>query len=132
MDIGIISKLSGIAPSAIRYYEEIGLIESIGRVGLRRQFHSNVLQRLALINLGKHAGFNLEEISTMLAPSQKTIQIDRVKLNDKAREIDRKISKLSAIRDCLHHAANCKAANHLECPTFVRLMKLAIRRPLKK
>ncbi len=130
MDIGEISKLSGIAASALRYYEKVGLIRSSSRKGLRRQYHSSVLERLALIALGRHAGFSLEEISSMLKGPKEKIQIDRSKLKAKARELDKKIARLTAVREGLLHASTCKAPNHLECPKFKRLMKIALAKPL--
>lgn len=132
MDIGIVSKQSRIPTSTLRYYEELGLIQSTGRKGLRRQYHSNVLERLALINLGRLAGFSLDEIATIFNQQNGNVQIDRSKLKEKAKEIDKKISNLTAIRDSLVHASNCKASNHLECPTFIKLMKVATKLPSKK
>ena len=52
MDINEVSKASGLPASTLRYYEEKGLIRSIGRNGLRRVFAESVLQRLSLIALG--------------------------------------------------------------------------------
>ena len=59
MDIGEVSRRSGIPASTLRFYEEKGLIASGGRRGLRRLFDSGVLDRLALIALGSAAGFSL-------------------------------------------------------------------------
>ncbi|WP_414617118.1 MerR family transcriptional regulator [Zhongshania sp.] len=56
-------KRSGVSASALRFYEEKGLIKPVGRRGIRRQFRSNVLERLALIALGRSAGFSLGEIA---------------------------------------------------------------------
>ncbi|MEA9357585.1 helix-turn-helix domain-containing protein [Bacteriovorax sp. PP10] len=132
MDIGNVSKQSHVSTSTLRYYEEIGLISSTGRKGLRRQYHSSVLERLALINLGRLAGFSLDEIASMFNQSNHDVQIDRSTLKEKAKEIDKKIAKLTAVRDSLIHASNCKAENHLECPTFIKLMKVATRLSSKK
>ena len=65
MDISEVSKQTGIASSAIRHYEEKGLITSVGRRGLKRLFGPEVLDQLALITLGKTGGFSLEEIKAM-------------------------------------------------------------------
>ena len=123
MDIGEVAKASGLAPSTLRYYEEIGLIQSSGRKGLRRLFQPKVLQELALISLGRKAGFSLDDIRGMFTP--RGPEIDRGQLLEKANELDNKIAELSAIRDGLRHAAACKAANHLECPSFRRLLRIA-------
>ena len=123
MDIGEVAKATGLAPSTLRYYEEIGLIQTSGRKGLRRLFQPKVLEELALISLGKKAGFSLDNIRGMFTP--RGPEIDRGQLLEKANELDNKIAELSAIRDGLRHAAACKAANHLECPSFLRLLRIA-------
>ena len=124
MDIATVARRSGVSASALRYYEEIGLIASIGRRGLRRQFHPSVLERLALVTLGRAAGFSLEEIGRMLVPGEAP-NIDRDLLASKADELDRTIRKLTTMRDGLRHAAVCSAPSHLECPKFRRLMGFA-------
>lgn len=122
MDIAEVAKRSGVPASTLRFYEEKGLIASVGRRGLRRLFDSGVLERLALIALGRSAGFSLDEIASMFAPDGRP-QIDRRALAAKAEELDGTIRELSAMRDGLRHAAACPAPSHLECPTFRRLLK---------
>ncbi|MBF6632135.1 MAG: MerR family DNA-binding protein, partial [Comamonas sp.] len=100
------------------------LISASGRHGLRRQYNPEVLERLALIALGRASGFSLEEIARVLG-SGKSPQIDRQLLADKAEELDKSITKLIAMRDGLRHAAVCAAPSHMECPTFRRLLGLA-------
>ena len=124
LDISELSKLSGVASSALRFYEEKGLIASVGRKGLRRLFDRSVSERLALIGLGRAAGFSLDEIKTMFAADGST-QIDRTMLKAKANELDATIHQLTAMRDGLRHAAACSAPSHLECPTFRRLVRAA-------
>ena|SRR5690606_18655039 len=124
MDISEVAKRSGLPASTLRFYDEKGLIRSYGRQGIRRQFDATVLEQLALIALGRSAGFSLEEIGRMLGAGGRP-QIDRQLLSDKAEELDSSIRKLTAMRDGLRHAAVCTAATHMECPTFRRLLGLA-------
>lgn len=124
LDIGEVARRSGVAPSALRYYEEKGLIAPVGRNGLRRMYDEAVLERLALIALGRAAGFSLDEIAGMHAAGGKLV-IDRAVLLARADELDGTIRQLTAMRDGLRHAAQCKAPSHLECPTFRRIMKAA-------
>lgn len=122
MDIAEVAQRSGIPASTLRFYEEKGLIASIGRHGLRRVFDAGVLERLALIALGRSAGFSLDDIARMFAADGRP-RIDRRLLAAKARELDVTIRRLSAMRDGLQHAAACPAPSHMECPTFRRLLK---------
>jgi DNA-binding transcriptional MerR regulator len=124
LDIGEVARRAGIPASTLRFYEEKGLVASVGRRGLRRQFDADVLERLALIALGRSAGFSLGEIARMFAPDGR-VRIERQMLANKAQDLDHTIRKLSAMRDGLRHAAACRAPSHMECPTFRRLVKIA-------
>lgn len=124
LDIAEVSRRTGIPSSTLRYYEEMGLIASIGRRGLRRLFDPTILERLALISLGRTAGFALSEIAGMLTPDGLP-RMDRDRLDAKADELDRTIQRLTAIRDGLRHAARCPAPRPMECPTFRRAVRLA-------
>jgi DNA-binding transcriptional MerR regulator len=124
MDIAEVAKRSGIPASTLRFYEDKGLIRSVGRRGLRRVFSANILEQLALIALGRAAGFSLDEIASMLG-SKGNPNIDRDLLISKSDELDKKIDKLIAMRDGLRHVAVCSAPSHMECPKFRRLLGLA-------
>ena len=100
LDIGEVAQRACVPASTLRYYEQKGLIASTGRRGLRRLFGAGVVERLALIALGRAAGFSLDEI-------------------------DKKVRELTAMRDGLRHAVACKAPSHMECPTFRRLLSAA-------
>ena len=124
LDINAVAKLTGVPAATLRFYEEKGLIKSIGRSGLRRVFAANVTERLALIALGRSAGFSLDQIARVFTPDGRT-RINRQLLADKAEELDATIKQLTAMRDGLKHAASCPAPSHMECPTFRRLMREA-------
>ena len=121
MDIGEVARRCGLPSSTLRYYEEKGLIRSIGRRGLSRVFAADVLERLSLITLGQSAAFSLDDIATMLdADGQPAI--DHQRLAEKADELDHTIQQLSAIRDGLRRAAACPAARHIECANFQKIL----------
>ena len=124
MDISVVTQRSGLPASTLRFYEEKGLISSIGRRGLHRVFDPAVLERLALIAVGRSAGFSLDEIALMFSPDGRP-RIDRQMLLAKAEELDRTIRQLTDMRDSLRHAAACRAPSHMECPTFRRILRAA-------
>ena len=126
VDIGEVVQRSGVPASTLRFYEEKGLITSAGRRGLRRQFNPGVLERLALIALGRAAGFSLDEIALIFGREGRP-RIDRQMLAAKADELDRTIRELRAVRQGLRHAAACPAPSHMDCPTFRRLLRAAAR-----
>ncbi|MET9812228.1 MULTISPECIES: helix-turn-helix domain-containing protein [unclassified Streptomyces] len=121
LDIAEVARRAGVPASTLRFYEEKGLIAATGRRGLRRQYDPGVLERLALIALGRTAGFSLDEIARMFAPDGQP-RIDRRMLSAKADELERRIRELGVLRDSLRHAAACPAPSHLECRTFRRLL----------
>jgi DNA-binding transcriptional MerR regulator len=122
LDIAEVSKRSGVPASALRFYEEKGVIASIGRRGLRRLFDPAVLEQLAIVGVARAAGFTLEEISRMFTPTGHP-EIPRDMLMLKADELNLKIRKLTALRDGLRHAAECTAPSHMECPKFQRILR---------
>ena len=126
LDIGEVASKSGLQPSAIRHYEDAGLIAPVARHGLRRQFEPQVLMQLKLIAMGKSAGFSLEDIAGMFG--REGLQVPRPAMHQRADEIDRQIRELTTLSILLHHVAECRAPSHLECPTFRRLMELAPKR----
>ncbi len=123
-DISEVAKKSGVAASALRYYERKGLIQSQERDSARRKFAPSVLDQLALIALGQAGGFSLDEICGMFTPAGAP-NIDRTLLAAKADELDRMVKQLKAMGKGLRHAAACPAPNHAECPSFQRLLKAA-------
>lgn len=125
MDIGEVAKKAQVTTATLRFYEEKGLIKSIGRQGLRRQYGKQVLDQLALIALGRAAGFSLNEIATMFGQDGKP-DLDRQKLKDKAEQLEQMAKRLHFISQGLEHAAACPAENHMQCPTFQNFLKAAI------
>ncbi|MFF2550126.1 helix-turn-helix domain-containing protein [Nocardia sp. NPDC058058] len=130
LDIGEVVTRSGIPASTLRYYEERNLITSIGRRGQRRVFAPGVLRQLALIGMGRAAGFSLDEIGRMFTPDGDP-DLDRALLAAKADELDRTIARLSSLSESLRHAAHCSAPTHLQCPTFQQLLDAATADPAR-
>ena len=124
VDIGEVARRAGVPASTLRFYEEKGLIVAIGRRGLRRLFDPGVLERLALIALGRSAGFSLDEIALMIGRGGRP-RIDRRMLAAKADELDRTIRRLGTMRDGLRRAAACPETSHLDCPHFQRILRAA-------
>lgn len=69
IDIGEVRSRTGLAASALHYYERQGLIRSVQRAGLRRQYQAETIDRLAAVALCQRAGLRLEEIvASVLIP----------------------------------------------------------------
>ncbi len=128
IDIGALAKASALPPSTLRYYEQQGLIESVARNGLRRQYREDTLLQLALIALGKAAGFSLAEIKRMFDQDRRP-DLPRPGLLQRAAELDRQARRLAALGKLLRHVAECPAPSHLECARFRKLLQAACPTP---
>ena len=113
MDISQVAKQSGVPASTLRVYEKKCLIRSVGRHGIRWVFSEDILEPLTWIAWRRVAGFSLDEIAGILG-SEKTLDVDRDLLLNKASELDETIQKLVAMRDGLQHAATYTVPNHLD------------------
>ncbi|MFY0661017.1 MAG: MerR family transcriptional regulator [Shimia sp.] len=118
---------AGLPPSTLRYYEELGLIRSTGKHGLRRQYDPDVLERLSFIALAQAAQFSLKDVSAMM-PTPSVIKIDRDTFVQKADVVDRQIQELIELVSLLRHIADCPHENQFDCPTFRNLLRSS-RRP---
>lgn len=122
IDIAELARRTGVRASALRYYEEKGLIVSTGRAGLKRLFAPSTVERLSLIALGRASGFSLDEIAAMLSDGP---AVDKAQLRAKAAELDRRIDDLARLRDGLLHAVACSAPSLMDCPRFRGIARLA-------
>ncbi|TXI89079.1 MAG: MerR family transcriptional regulator [Burkholderiaceae bacterium] len=128
MDIAEVVRQTGVPASTLRYYEELGLIAPLARKGLRRQYADTTIEKISFILLAQSAGFKLAEIEQLLKPNtQGKSELRRELLQEKTKEIAIQIRRLKAIQKSLEHAAVCPAKNHFECPSFQKLMRLALK-----
>ncbi len=124
LDTSQVAKLSGLPASTLRYYEEKGLIQSVGRKGITRLFEPNIIEQLEFIALARIARFSLEDIAAMFSKNG-SYQIDRSLLKEKAQTLTDEIKRMTAVRDSLTHVSECQAPSHIECPKFQKLLRLA-------
>ena len=117
LDIAEVAARTGLAPSALRFYERRGLIESSGRNGLRRTFEPSVLDRITLIGCARAAGFTLAQIVRFLAATPDDAVL-RERIAEKVRELEQDIDRLSRMRDSLRHAVTCTHTPLVGCPEF--------------
>jgi len=109
MTIGELAEQAGVATSAIRYYEERGLLRADARLSGRRRYEPEALHRLAVILLCREAGFSLDEIGDMLdAPPGRRRRLSDTKL----RELDARIATLEAAKRLTAALLEC------DCPTL--------------
>ncbi|MDP3340706.1 helix-turn-helix domain-containing protein [Frigidibacter sp.] len=123
LDISEVVASSGLPASTLRYYESLRLITSAGRHGLRRQYEPEVIQRLALIDMGRAAGLSLGEIGALFG-RKATPDIPREDLHQRALALDSEARGMMALATMMRHVADCPAASHMECPSFLKLLRV--------
>ena len=112
LSIGEVAREAGVATSAVRYYEEVGLLGSIERVGGRRAFGEEVIPRLRLIRLLARTGFTLDEVRLLLSDRSKGRRASRDLGRRKHIEISESIENLERTRAVVEWGLRC------ECPSF--------------
>lgn len=117
LTIGEVAERAGVRTSAIRYYEEQGLVRPAGRVGGRRRFDAAVLDRLAVIAFCRELGFTLEEIRRLLDPPGRAGQRRRWHelVESKLDELARTAARVDAMRDVLRRSRTCDCIDVREC-----------------
>ena len=117
--IGEVSARSGMAASALRYYEEQGLIASSRTSGGARRYPRSVLRRLALIRAGRNVGLSLPEIRSALETlpaSRPPTVADWARLSEGWRDrLDEQIAALSQLRDGLTSCIGCGCLSLERC-----------------
>lgn len=118
LTIGEVARRAGLRTSAIRYYEETGLLPEPERAGGKRRYQEGILRRLALIAGAKRAGFTLEEIRTLLngfPAGTGAAERWRVLASEKLVEVDEAVARLRETRELLEEALRCECASLDEC-----------------
>lgn len=122
MTVGALSQRSGVAVSAIHFYEREGLITSTRNAANHRRYDRSVLRLLAIIKAGQRAGIPLAEIREALAPAlsgQHLCRDDWRAISAAWRDdLDRRIEVLTRMRDRLDSCIQCGCLSHEQCPVF--------------
>ena len=119
LTIGELSRRSGVATSALRYYESVGLIESDRTTGNQRRYKRIALRRVAFIRSAQRVGLTLDEISEALAtlPEGRTpTKADWARLSQSWRpRIDAQIERLERLRSKLDGCIGCGCLSLRTC-----------------
>ena len=120
LSVGELAARSGVAVSAIHFYEAKGLINSVRNAGNQRRFARSELRRVAVIKVAQRAGISLGEIRDALAtlPTGRTVTArDWSRLSKRwKRDLDERINRLTALRDQLGDCIGCGCLSLKTCP----------------
>ena len=118
MSIGEVAQQAGVRPSALRYYEAIGLLPQPERANRRRRYDGEVLDRLAVIRVAQQAGFTINEIGMLLngfsedtPPSERW----RVLAREKLPEIEALVKRALGMKQLLERGLRCECLRLEDC-----------------
>src|SRR5262249_744193 len=121
--IGELARRTGLASSALRYYERAGLLSPTARAGGRRHYGASSTERVGLIQLCQTAGFTLREIRALLAAWSRRSRLWAPLAKAKLRELDTRIAQAERARTLVRHALACPHRNLTTCPNFRAALK---------
>jgi DNA-binding transcriptional MerR regulator len=116
MDISEVRERTGLSAAALHHYENLGLVVSTGRVGLRRQYGDDVIEVLSVIALCQRSGFTLDEIRALMVRRKGSEWKTLAKR--KLDAIEEQINSLEQARTGLRHALDCPSRDIMRCEHF--------------
>jgi MerR family redox-sensitive transcriptional activator SoxR len=122
LTVSAVAQRSGVAPSALRYYERLGLLSAERTAGNQRRYARSVLRRLAFIKAARSVGLSLDEVTVALAslPQGRTpTKSDWARLSARWRtRLDEQIAALEALRDRLDSCIGCGCLSLRTCRIY--------------
>src|ERR1700742_5119726 len=120
LTIGELASRTGVATSAVRYWEQLGLLPPPVRVSGQRRYPSSSVGLVGEILILRDVGFSLREIATLVAMRSSAADGWRELQERKLAELDERIAQLQAARTAIAHGLACPHEDIHECPTFLR------------
>jgi DNA-binding transcriptional MerR regulator len=131
LTIGELAACTGVAASALRYYEELGLLAPVRRVSGQRRYNAASVDLVGVIRFLQEVGFSLREIKRLVR-SRSTARVWKELAERKVSELDATIARAAAARTAIDHALSCPRENVLECPNFWSVVRAFVGgRPLE-
>jgi len=118
LTIGELARRAGVTASALRYYEELGLLPPPVRVSGQRRYPESAARLVAAILLYRDAGFTLAEQKALLATRAGPAGDRRQLMQRKIAELDEQIAKARAAREAIRHGLRCPHEDITQCPNF--------------
>ncbi len=118
LTIGELARRTGVSTSALRYYEEVGLLPAPVRVSGQRRYPESAARLVGTILLYSDAGFTLAEQKALIAAHAGTRDEWNRIARRKLAELDERIARAQAARDAISHGLHCPHENITQCPNF--------------
>jgi DNA-binding transcriptional MerR regulator len=118
LTIGELARRAGVTTSALRYYEEVGLLPAPTRVSGQRRYPESAARLVGAILLYSDAGFTLAEQKILMATPTAPPDDRRLLMQRKLAELDEQIAVAQAARDAIRHGLRCPHEDITQCPNF--------------
>jgi DNA-binding transcriptional MerR regulator len=118
LTIGELARLAGVSASAVRYYEEVGLLPAPARISGQRRYPESAARLVAAILLYSDAGFTLAEQKALTSSRASTPGDRRELMQRKLAELDEQIARAQAAREAIRHGLRCPHEDITRCPNF--------------
>lgn len=122
LTIGEVGRRAGVATSAVRYYEGLGLLPAPVRVSGQRRYPESAVGLVGIILLLRDVGFSLAEQKALLASRAVGLEEWRRLARRKLTELDEQIAKARSARNAVDHALRCPHDDILACPHFTSVV----------
>lgn len=122
MTIGEVANEAGVQPSTLRYYESIGLLPLAKRVGGKRRYTAEAIDRLGVIQIAKKAGFTLSEIKMLLSGFSETEPPSarwKIMAQEKIEQVEALIERAQGMKRLLMEGLECECLRMEECANFI-------------
>ena len=133
LTIGELARRAGVATSALRYYEELGLLAAPTRIAGQRRYPESAVELVGGILLLRDIGFSLAELKDLMASGAITIEDWRHLAKRKLADLDQQIARAQLAREALSHSLHCPSHDLLQCRSFARVVTARLAgRPLSE
>lgn len=122
LTIGELAHRTGVATSALRYWEELGLLSVPARVSGQRRYPRSAVEQVGVILLLRDVGFTLRDLKALIASRSLAVDGWRDLAQRKLTELDQRIAQSQAARTAIAHALACPHEDIRECPNFVSVI----------
>lgn len=114
--IGELAEQTGVAATALRYYDELGLVRPATRTSGQRRYTMSSVAEVVAIRFLREAGFSLAEIGDVLAPTKRRSRQEIIER--KLTELAQQQHRIDTARTLLEHGRRCPAAEPMRCSRF--------------
>ncbi len=123
LTIGELARRTSVTTSALRYYDELGLVCPTRRVSGHRRYAVDAIAAVSVVRFLQEVGFTLAETKRVIASSERSPVGRRELAARKSEELRHRIARDQAARQAIEHSLVCPRDDLLDCPNFRATMK---------